>query len=130
LQASSEVAEGWEKGGMLFASRVLHKIYKVKTDFISEVENMVEITEVRIYKMENSGNLKAYATVTLDESYAVHGLKVLEGEKGLWVSMPATKSKKTGEFKDVFHPISPEARLGLVDAVLLKYNEDGTGEAS
>jgi stage V sporulation protein G len=96
-----------------------------------EVEKMADITEVRIYKMENSGNLKAYATVTLDNSYAVHGLKVLEGEKGLWVSMPATKSKKTGEFKDVFHPISQEARTGLVDAVITKYEEDGSeGEAS
>jgi stage V sporulation protein G len=85
---------------------------------------MTEITEVRIYPMDNSGNLKAYATVTLDNSYAVHGLKVLEGEKGLWVSMPATKSKKTGEFKDVFHPISPQAREGLVSAVLEKFNED------
>ncbi len=85
---------------------------------------MVEISEVRIYKMENSGNLKAYATVTLDNSYAVHGLKVLEGENGLWVSMPATRSKKTGEFKDVFHPISTEAREGLVSAVLEKYQEE------
>jgi stage V sporulation protein G len=65
----------------------------------------------------------------LDNSYAVHGLKVLEGEKGLWVSMPATKNKKTGEFKDVFHPISQEAREGLVNAVVEKYNEDdGTSE--
>ena len=85
---------------------------------------MTEITEVRIYKMENSGNLKAYATVTLDNAYAVHGLKVLEGEKGLWVSMPATKSKKTGEFKDIFHPISQGARDGLVKAVLEKYEND------
>jgi len=84
---------------------------------------MTEITEVRIYKMENSGNLRAYATVTLDNAYAVHGLKILEGEKGLWVSMPATRSKKTGEFKDVFHPISQEAREGLVKAVLEKYQE-------
>ncbi|RMF88970.1 MAG: septation protein spoVG [Methanobacteriota archaeon] len=91
---------------------------------------MAEITEVRIYKMENSGNLRAYATVTLDNSFAVHGLKVLEGEKGLWVSMPATRSKKTGEFKDVFHPISPEAREGLINAVLEKYNEEEQGEAS
>lgn len=91
---------------------------------------MAEITEVRIYKMENSGNLRAYATVTLDNSYAVHGLKVLEGEKGLWVSMPATKSKKTGEFKDVFHPISQEAREGLINAVLEKYGEDEQSEAS
>jgi stage V sporulation protein G len=86
---------------------------------------MVDITEIRIYKMENSGNLKAYATVTLDDAYAVHGLKILEGEKGLWVSMPATRSKKTGDFKDVFHPISPEAREGLVSAIIGKYEESG-----
>lgn len=86
---------------------------------------MSDITEVRIYKMENAGNLKAYATVTLDNAFAVHGIKVLEGDKGLWVSMPATKSKKTGEFKDIFHPISPEAREGLINSVITKYEEDG-----
>ncbi len=91
---------------------------------------MVDITDVRIYKMEDAGNLRAYATVTLGEAYAVHGLKVLDGEKGLWVSMPATKSRKTGEFKDVFHPISQEAREGLVKAVLAKYQEDNNDGSS
>jgi len=86
---------------------------------------MSEITDVRIYKMEDAGNLKAYATVTLDNAFAVHGIKVLEGDNGLWVSMPATKSKKTGEFKDIFHPISPEAREGLISTVISKYEEDG-----
>ena len=91
---------------------------------------MVDITDVRIYKMEDAGNLRAYATVTLGEAYAVHGLKVLDGEKGLWVSMPATKSRKTGEFKDVFHPISQDAREGLVKAVLEKYEEDNNDGSS
>jgi stage V sporulation protein G len=83
------------------------------------VEEM-EITDVKIYRMENSGNLKAYASVTFDNAYVVHGLRVMDGEKGLWVSMPATRNKR-GEFKDVFHPISREARDVLVNAVLDAY---------
>ncbi len=80
----------------------------------------MEITDVKIYRMENSGNLKAYASVTFDNAYVVHGLRVMDGEKGLWVSMPATRNKR-GEFKDVFHPISREARDAIVSAVLDAY---------
>ena len=80
------------------------------------------ITDVRIYKMEGAGNLRAYATVTLDDAYVVHGLKIMEGESGLWVSMPASKNKK-GEFKDIFHPISREAREALVSAVIEAYEK-------
>ena len=83
---------------------------------------MAEITDVKIYKREK-GNLKAFASVTLDNAYVVHGLKVLEGDQGLWVSMPSSKNKR-GEFKDVFHPISREAREVLVNAVLKAYNEE------
>jgi stage V sporulation protein G len=83
---------------------------------------MAEITEVRIYTAAAQGNLKAYATVTLDDSYVIHGLKVLEGENGLWVSMPATRTRK-GDFKDIFHPITKDARAALVDAVIAKYEE-------
>lgn len=81
---------------------------------------MVEITDVRIYLRENSGNLKAYASVTLDGAFVVHGIKVLEGENGLWVSMPSTRNRR-GEFKDVFHPITRESRDQLVNAVLQAY---------
>lgn len=81
---------------------------------------MTEITDVRIYRVESTGNLRAYATVTLDNAYVVHGLKILEGESGLWVSMPASRNKK-GEFKDIFHPISSEAREALIRAVLGAY---------
>ncbi len=81
---------------------------------------MADVTDVRIYHMEDTGNLKAYATVTLDEAFVIHGLKVLEGENGLWVSMPASKNKK-GEYKDVFHPITKESREILVSAVIKAY---------
>lgn len=86
---------------------------------------MAEITDVRIYKIEGTGNLRAYATVTLDDAYVVHGLKVMEGESGLWVSMPASKNKK-GEFKDIFHPINKEAREVLVNAVIGAYEKGGS----
>jgi stage V sporulation protein G len=87
---------------------------------------MAQVTDVRIYNMEGTGNLKAYATVTLDESYVVHGIKVLEGDAGLWVSMPASKNKK-GEYKDVFHPITKEARENLVSAVIEAYETSAAG---
>jgi len=81
---------------------------------------MVEITDVRIYLRENAGNLKAYASVTLDNAYVVHGIRVLEGENGLWVSMPSTRNRR-GEFRDIFHPITRESRDQLVNAVLQAY---------
>lgn len=84
---------------------------------------MAEITDIRIYKVEGTGNLRAFATVTLDNAYAVHGLRVMEGDSGLWVGMPASKNKK-GEFKDIFHPINREARELLINAVLEAYQKE------
>lgn len=84
---------------------------------------MADITDIRIYKIDGTGNLKAFATVTLDDAFAVHGLKVMEGDSGLWISMPASKNKR-GEFKDIFHPINKEAREVLVNAVLEAYEKE------
>jgi len=83
---------------------------------------MAEITDVKIYKKEK-GNLRGFASVTFDNAYVVHGLKILEGDQGLWVSMPSSKNRR-GEFKDVFHPINREARETLVNAVLKAYREE------
>tara|TARA_Y100000294_G_scaffold150450_1_gene147747 strand:- start:129 stop:386 length:258 start_codon:yes stop_codon:yes gene_type:complete len=84
---------------------------------------MADITDIRIYKIESTGNLKAFATVTLDDAFAVHGLKIMEGDSGLWISMPASKNKR-GEFKDIFHPINKEAREVLITAVLKAYEKE------
>lgn len=89
---------------------------------------MAEITDVRIYKVEGTGNLRAYAAITVDDAYVVHGLRVLEGEAGLWVGMPASKNKR-GEFKDIFHPITKEAREVLVNSVISKYEDESGAQA-
>jgi len=83
---------------------------------------LAEITEVRIYKSRGDGAVKAYASVSLDNEFVVKGIKVLEGENGLWVSMPSRKAKD-GSFQDVFHPASREAREKIVNAVLDAYRD-------
>ncbi len=83
---------------------------------------MAEITDVRIYRTKGNGNIKAYASVSLDNEFVVKGIKVLEGEKGIWVGMPSRKTKD-GSFQDVFHPVSKEARDKIVNAVLKAYRE-------
>lgn len=85
---------------------------------------MAQITDVRIYKLKIIGLQKAWEAVTLDNEFAVHGIKVMENEKGLWVSMPARKDAK-GEFQDVFHPITKEAREKIIKAVLDAYQKEG-----
>ncbi len=83
---------------------------------------MVEITEVRIYKSKVNGAVKAYASVSLDNEFVVKGIKILEGEDGLWVSMPSRKGRD-GSFQDIFHPTNKEAREKIVNAVLNAYKE-------
>ncbi|WP_290901684.1 SpoVG family protein [Ferroglobus sp.] len=81
---------------------------------------MAEITEVRIYKTKGNGVIKAYASVSLDNEFVVKGIKIVEGESGLWVSMPSRKAKD-GSYQDIFHPTSREAREKIVNAVLEAY---------
>lgn len=85
----------------------------------------MRITDVRL-RMVKAGEgelkLKAYADITLEESFVVHGLKVIEGQKGLFVAMPSRKMPD-GEYKDVAHPINPELRKLITDVVIEKYNE-------
>ncbi|MFP3945527.1 MAG: septation protein SpoVG family protein [Archaeoglobaceae archaeon] len=86
---------------------------------------LVEITEVRIYKSKTQGAVKAYATMSLDNEFVVKGIKVLEGENGLWVGMPSRRVKD-GSFQDLFHPASKEAREKMVNAVLEAYNNESS----
>lgn len=79
--------------------------------------------------VEGGENLKAYATVIIEDSFEVHGIRVLEGEAGFWVGMPASKNKK-GEYKDIFNPITDEARDLLVRAVISEYESAKNGRSS
>ena len=83
----------------------------------------MKITEVRIYPVNSTkSNLAAFAAVTLDDEIVVTGVKVLEGKKGLFVSMPASKGQDD-EYHDIVFPITKEAREELQDAVLQAYDE-------
>lgn len=78
--------------------------------------------EVRAYPIaEPKGNTKGYASVTIDGTFGVHGLSIVEGKNGLFVAMPQTRDTK-GEYRDIFHPITTEGRKALQDAVLGEFS--------
>jgi len=79
----------------------------------------MKVTEVKVYLIPGKEKLRATATITLDNAFMVHGLKVIEGDTGLFVVMPAVK--KNGVFKDIAHPITAEMRNQIVTAVLAEY---------
>jgi stage V sporulation protein G len=81
----------------------------------------MQITELRIRKVEDEGKLRAYVTVTFDNCFVVHNVKIIEGKSGLFIAMPSRKTAN-GEYKDVAHPISPEFRTELQDKILSEYN--------
>ncbi|MGD9605785.1 MAG: SpoVG family protein [Bacilli bacterium] len=81
----------------------------------------MNVTGVKVYKIEGKDKLRATATITLDDAFMVHGLKIIEGEAGLFVVMPAVK--KNGAFKDIAHPVTSEMRNAIVTAVLDEYNK-------
>jgi stage V sporulation protein G len=80
----------------------------------------MQITEIRIRKVPMEGKLKGYVTVTFDDCFVVHNVKIIEGKEGLFIAMPSRKTS-SGEYKDVAHPIAPEFRQTLQDAVLAEY---------
>ena len=92
----------------------------------------MKITDVRVrvVKGENEAKLKAYADVTFDECFVIHGLKIIEGQNGLFVAMPSRRMPN-GEFKDIAHPITPELRNELTDFIIKKFEEEkGSLEAA
>ena len=83
----------------------------------------MKITEVKVYPArEQSGRLKAYATVVFDSVFIVRDLKVIEGDKGLFVSMPSRR-RKDGSFRDIAHPLNAETRQHIEEHVVEEYNK-------
>ena len=82
----------------------------------------MQITDVRVRKVAKEGKLKAVVSITMDEEFVVHDIKVIEGEKGLFIAMPSRKTPD-GEYKDIAHPIKTELRTELNEKILEKYNE-------
>jgi stage V sporulation protein G len=82
----------------------------------------MEITDIRIRKVTSEGKLKAYVTVTFENCFVVHNVKIIEGKTGVFIAMPSRKTR-TGEYKDVAHPITPTFRTLLQDKILEIYDD-------
>lgn len=83
---------------------------------------VMEITDIRIRRVTADGKLKAYVTVTFDNCFVVHNVKIIEGKNGAFIAMPSRKTK-TGEYKDVAHPINSEFRGRLQAEILAEYEK-------
>lgn len=82
----------------------------------------MQITDIRVKKISTEGKMKAVVSVTFDDAFVVHDIKVIEGQDKLFTAMPSRKTPEN-EFKDIAHPINSEMRELLEKAILDKYNE-------
>ena len=82
----------------------------------------MQITDVRVRKVAKEGKLKAVVSITMDEEFVIHDIKVIEGEKGLFIAMPS-KQSLDGEYRDIAHPINSGTRERIQNIILSKYEE-------
>ena len=82
----------------------------------------MQVTDVRVRKVAKEGKLKAVVSITMDDEFVVHDIKVIEGEKGLFIAMPSKKTA-TGEYRDVAHTINSGTRDRIQDIILDKFRE-------
>ena len=82
----------------------------------------MKITDVRIRKVAKEGKMKAVVSITIDDEFVVHDIKVIEGEKGLFIAMPSRKASD-GEYRDIAHPINSATRDFIQTMILDKYAE-------
>lgn len=83
----------------------------------------MQITDVRIRKVEKEGKMRAVVSITIDEEFVVHDIKVIEGEKGLFIAMPSRKAAD-GEYRDIAHPINSQTRDMIQQIILEKYRAE------
>ena len=82
----------------------------------------MNITDVRVRKVAKEGKMKAVVSITIDDEFVVHDIKVIEGEKGLFIAMPSRKAAD-GEYRDIAHPINSTTRDRIQTLILDKYQE-------
>ena len=82
----------------------------------------MQITDIRMRKVASEGRMKALASITLDDEFVVHDIKVIEGDNGLFIAMPSRKSPD-GEYRDIAHPINSDMRYRMQTMVLVEYEK-------
>lgn len=80
----------------------------------------MEITDVRVKKVNKEGKMRAVVSITIDDEFVIHDIKVIEGDKGLFIAMPSKKTAD-GEYRDIAHPINSTTRNRIQDVVLEHY---------
>jgi stage V sporulation protein G len=88
----------------------------------------MQITDVRVRKIAKEGKMKAVVSITIDNEFVIHDIKVIEGEKGLFIAMPSRKSSD-GEYRDIAHPINSATRESIQKLILEKYETTSFDEA-
>lgn len=82
--------------------------------------NIMQITDVRVRRVTKEGKLRAVVSITIDDEFVVHDIKVIEGEKGLFIAMPSKKALD-GEYRDIAHPINSGTREHIQSIILERY---------
>ena len=82
----------------------------------------MNITDVRVRRVAKEGKMKAVVSITIDDEFVVHDIKVIEGDKGLFIAMPSRKAAD-GEYRDIAHPINSSTRNEIQTIILKKYEE-------
>ena len=82
----------------------------------------MNITDVRVRRVAKEGKMKAVVSITIDDEFVVHDIKVIEGEKGLFIAMPSRKAAD-GEYRDIAHPINSATRNEIQELILRKFEE-------
>lgn len=91
------------------------------------MKKSVKVTDVRVRKVTEESKMKAIVSVTFDDEFVVHDIKIIEGQNGLFIAMPSRKMPD-GEFRDIAHPINAETRKKIQDAILEEYEKVLTSE--
>ncbi len=82
----------------------------------------MQITDVRVRRIDKEGKMKAIVSITIDNEFVVHDIKVIEGDKGLFIAMPS-RLASDGEYRDIAHPINSETREKIQSMILERYNQ-------
>lgn len=93
-----------------------------RKDMVMKGACVMNITDVRVRKVAKEGKMKAVVSITIDDEFVVHDIKVIDGEKGLFIAMPSRKAAD-GEYRDIAHPINSDTRERIQKIILNKFEE-------
>ena len=104
----------------------MYTLYRsIRTSLTISDERMVQgmnITDVRVRKVSDEGKMKAVVSITFDDEFVVHDIKIIEGQNGLFIAMPSRKMGE-GDFRDIAHPLVSETRNKIKEAIFAEYEK-------